>query len=275
MTEISTSTSVCVTHRFLASAARVYNAFLDPSQAALFLFATGTGQIVRCEIDPRVGGTFTIVDRRHGEDVAHTGTYVELDRPRRMVFTLAVKKYSSEVDTVAIDIAPLGKGCELTLTHAMNAKFADFGERVREGWTEILDVASALLTDDNPTCGIGLAQHAVLSDKIGTMVEGLAETLALHRTMLVLDDVNARKEDDVYRELAESWSRIAPLVSAAAAHMAAQQDLPMGAHDPTKWGAAHRRAFEKYVKSESQLLALLRVSAVRDEQMLASMQKSA
>jgi len=274
MTETSATTSVRVPHRFFASAARVYNAFLDPAQAALFLFATGTGQIVRCETDARVGGTFTIVDRRHGEDVAHTGTYVELDRPRRMVFTLAVKKYSSEVDTVAIDIAPLPRGCELTLTHAMNAKFADFRERVQEGWTEILDVASALLTDDNPTCGIGLAQHAVVPERIGTMFEGLAETLALHRTMLILDDVNARKEDEVYRELADSWSRIARLVRAAAARMAAQRDLPMGAHDATKWGADHLRAFEKYVKSESQLLALLRVSAVRDEQMLASMQKS-
>ena len=57
MTETSTTTSVRVPHRFFASAARVYNAFLDPAQAALFLFATGTGQIVRCEIDARVGGS--------------------------------------------------------------------------------------------------------------------------------------------------------------------------------------------------------------------------
>jgi hypothetical protein len=54
--------------------------------------------------------------------------------------------------------------------------------------------------------------------------------------------------------------------------MAAQRDLPMGAHDETAFGADHLRAFEKYVSAEGQLLALLRLAAVRDERMLASMQ---
>ena len=55
--------------------------------------------------------------------------------------------------------------------------------------------------------------------------------------------------------------------------MAAQRELPMGAHDESKWGDAHLRAFEKFVTGQSQLLSLLRVAAERDEQMLASMKK--
>ena len=39
------------------------------------------------------------------------------------------------------------------------------------------------------------------------------------------------------------------------------------------WGDAHVRAFEKFVKGQTQLLALLRVTAERDQQMLTSMQK--
>jgi len=271
MTEIRTTTTVQVTHRFAAPAERVYDAFLDPAKAAQFLFATGTGQIVRCDIDPRIGGTFTIVDRRNGEDVAHTGKYLELERPRRIVFTLSVEKYSRDIDTVAIDITTLAHGCELTLTHEMSASFADFRERVQEGWTGIFEVAATLLIDENPTCGTGLAEHAGIAGKIGTMFEGLAETLALHRTMLVPDDANARKEDDLYRELAENWRQIANRVQAAAAQMAAQRQLPMGAHDETRWGDDHLRAFENYVTSQSKLLAMLRVAAARDEQMLASM----
>ena len=48
----------------------------------------------------------------------------------------------------------------------------------------------------------------------------------------------------------------------------------MGTHDRTAWGEPHQRAFEKFVKGQSQVLALLRVAAARDEQMLASIQKA-
>ena len=73
MTGSNDKVLVRVTHHFDASAERVYDAFLDPRQARKFMFATATGQIVRCDIDARVGGTFTIVDRRRGEDVTHSG----------------------------------------------------------------------------------------------------------------------------------------------------------------------------------------------------------
>jgi uncharacterized protein YndB with AHSA1/START domain len=266
---------VRVTHRFDASAERVYDAFLDSGRAGKFMFATATGQIVRCEIDARVGGTFTIVDRRNGEDVVHTGSYVVLERPRRIVFTLSVEKYSKETDTVTIEITGLRKGCEVTLSHEMKAEYAPFQDRAREGWTGILGAAAELLVDEAPTCGIGLAQHATIPAKIAAMFEGLAETLELHRKMLVLDDANSRKEDEVYRELAASWKDVAQRVEKTAAQMAAQHELPMGAHDEAAWGDAHLKAFEKFVKAQTQVLALLRVAAERDEGMLGSITKLA
>lgn len=266
---------VRVAHRFDAPAERVYEAFLDPGRAGKFLFATATGQIVRCEIDARVGGTFTIVDRRAGEDVVHTGTYLALERPRLIVFTLTVEKFSSESSTVTIELAPLRQGCELTLTHEMKAKAGPHHDRAEEGWRAILDVAAELIVDGAPTCGVGVARHAVIPAKIGVMFEGLAETLELHRKMLVMDDSNAREEDQVYQELAASWRQIAELVQKAAAKMAAQRDLPMGAHDQAAWRDEHLRAFEKFVTGQTQALSLLRVAAERDETMLASMKKRA
>src|SRR5690606_12778911 len=133
---------------------------LPISRAGKFLFATGTGHIVHCEIDARIGGRFTIVDRRAGEDVVHTGTYIALERPRLIVFTFSVEKYSSESSTVTIEIAPLRRGCELTLTHEMTAAAAPYRERTEEGWRGILDVAAEVVADDPTTCGAGLARHA-------------------------------------------------------------------------------------------------------------------
>lgn len=264
---------VRVTRRFDASAERVYDAFLDPERASKFMFATPTGQIVRCEIDARAGGTFTIVDRRGGEDVVHSGNYLTLERPHRIVFTLSVEKYSSESSTITIEIAPLGKGCELSLTHEMKAEYEPYRDRAQEGWRAILDVAAEFLVDEAPTCGIGLAQHGTIPAKIGVMLEGLAETLELHRKVLVLSDPSARQEDEVYRQLAASWLEIAELVQKAAAEMSAQRELPMGAHDQTAWSDEHLRAFEKFVNGQSQVLSLLRVAAERDEAMLTTMKR--
>lgn len=274
MTRRDDTVLVRVTHRFDASAERVYDAFLDPARAKKFLFATGTGRIVRCEIDARVGGKFVIVDRRHGEDAVHTGVYLELDRPRRIVFTFSVGEASTAADKVTIDVAPLPKGCELTLTHELDPRYANFADRARDGWTGILDVAAKLLVDDSPTCGAGLVQYASIAASISAMFGGLAETLELHRTLLVLDDPNAHAEGEVYRQLAASWKEIAMLVDKASAHMAAQRDLPMGAHNEAAWGDEHLRAFERFVHAQSRTLGLLRVAAECDEEMLAEMTKA-
>ncbi len=99
--------------------------------------------MVRAEIDPRVGGAFCFVDRRDGEDVEHTGIYLEIDRPRRLVFTFSVPKYSAAVTRVTIEIVPLGTGCELTLTH--DGVLPEYVSRTESGWTGILEgLASAV-----------------------------------------------------------------------------------------------------------------------------------
>ena len=136
-------TTVKVTRRYDASAERVFDAFLDPARARQFLFHSPDGEMVRCEIDARVGGRYTITERREDGDVDHVGEYLEIDRPRRLVFTLQVPKYAQEIDTVAIDIVPSGDGCELTLTHEMSLE--EWKEQTAEGWTMILgNLANAL-----------------------------------------------------------------------------------------------------------------------------------
>ena len=131
-----TPVTVRVTRKFDAAPERVFDAWLDPKTAGRWLFATPTGQMVRAEVDPRVGGRFLFVDRRNGEDVEHFGEYLEIDRPRRLVFTFAVTKFETFVTRVNIDIVQQGAGCELTLTH--EGVFPDFASRTQEGWGKLL-----------------------------------------------------------------------------------------------------------------------------------------
>jgi len=72
--------TVQVSHRFSASAEPVFDAWLDPQKAGKFLFAIPKGQMVRVEIDGRVGGKFCFVDRRDNEDIEHIGEYLEVVR---------------------------------------------------------------------------------------------------------------------------------------------------------------------------------------------------
>ncbi len=140
---MSDHVTLTVRHSYPCSPERVFDAWLDPAVASRWLFCTPEGQNVRCDIDARAGGTFIITDRRAGEDVEHRGTYIAVDRPRKFVFGFSVPKYSSEVSTVSVTMAPAGKGCDLTLVnHDVPVEWASSSER---GWRDLLAKLESVL----------------------------------------------------------------------------------------------------------------------------------
>lgn len=159
---MSQPVTVRVTRRINASIDRVFDAWLTPTTAARFLFATRTGNIMHCDIDPVVGGGFLVTDRRpvpDGEEsffeAQHRGTYVEIDRPSRIVFDFTVEP-SPVSSRVTIDFVPLGVSiCELVLTQELgegdDAK-ANM-RRAEQGWTRMLEQLDKLLT--TKTWGLG------------------------------------------------------------------------------------------------------------------------
>ncbi|HYW66586.1 MAG TPA: SRPBCC domain-containing protein [Candidatus Dormibacteraeota bacterium] len=134
---------VQVTRKFTASAERVFDAWLDPNTVGKWLFATPTGKMSKVKIDARAGGSYVIVENRDGAGVEHIGEYLEIDRPRRLVFTLKVPKYSEEITKVTIEIRALGTGCELTLTH--EGVLPAYIASTTSGWSMILEQLSATL----------------------------------------------------------------------------------------------------------------------------------
>jgi uncharacterized protein YndB with AHSA1/START domain len=139
---VANAVPIIIGRNFAFAPERVFDAWLDPAIARGFLFATPKGTLVRVDIDARVGGGFTIT-RRDGGDVDHIGSYLEIDRPRRLVFTFGVPKFSSTITRVELHIQPESGGCELTLTHyGVDAEWSD---RSREGWGKILDGLAEVL----------------------------------------------------------------------------------------------------------------------------------
>lgn len=116
---------------------RAFDAWLDPASAGRWLFATPQGRMARVEIDARVGGAYLFVDRRDGVDVEHTGEYLEIERPRRLVFNFRVPKFSAEATLVVVEFAPSGFGCRVSVAH--DGVLPEFAQRTEQGWNEILE----------------------------------------------------------------------------------------------------------------------------------------
>jgi two-component system cell cycle response regulator DivK len=129
---------VRVTRRFAAPAETVFDAWLDERTVGDWLFATPDGEMVRIELDARVGGRFEIVERRGGEEVLHTGVYEAVDRPTRLVFTLQLPLYSPNSERVRVEIIPADEGCELRLAQTVAADAPASPKQIEHGWSTII-----------------------------------------------------------------------------------------------------------------------------------------
>jgi uncharacterized protein YndB with AHSA1/START domain len=132
---------VRIARSFDAPAETVFDAWLDTEQLGRWMFGPRVRdeEVVRLSVEPRVGGAFSFLVRRQGTEIDHVGKYLQVDRPRRLSFTWGVAGESAEESVVTIDLTPQVSGCELTLTHEMDPKWADYAERVEGSWTKMLE----------------------------------------------------------------------------------------------------------------------------------------
>ncbi len=136
---------VRVVKRFSASSERVFDAWLDPALIAQWMFGPKLREeeILRIAVNARVGDSFSFLVRRQDAEINHVGQYLEIERPRRLVFTWGIA--DSDSSRVTIDIRPLEAGCELTLTHELHRDWADYADRTEVGWTTMVGVLAELL----------------------------------------------------------------------------------------------------------------------------------
>ena len=126
-----------------ASPERVFDAWLDSAALTKFM---RPGPTMKCDVvnDPRVGGKFLITMMDDNSVHPHTGEYLEIDRPRKLVFTWYSKSTRMASSTVTIELEPVAGGrTELTLTHVGLPEDQINGHN--GGWTAIADMLGKVL----------------------------------------------------------------------------------------------------------------------------------
>ena len=117
---------------------RVFDAWLDAKRLAQFMHPGNNGRST-VETDARVGGKFRIVmhhAKTPPEGVLHTGEYLLIERPSRLVFTWLSIPTENRATTVTVEFEERPGGTEVVLTHVGLPSTQVEGHR--RGWGEIL-----------------------------------------------------------------------------------------------------------------------------------------
>ena len=114
-----------------------------PAPAAKWLFTSPTSESHSTDLDVRVGGAWTIIDRREGVDYRAIGQYLEVDRPRRLVFTFDMPQFAEGFARLTVEIAADGTGALMTLTQEDVPAGGEAG--LEEGWSAVFEAMAGLL----------------------------------------------------------------------------------------------------------------------------------
>jgi len=146
---ITAQIAVQVKCHFKVSPEEVFAAWLNPKWIGQWLIATSTEgeELVRTEIDARVGGRFSfLVQRRGNPPVDHTGSYLQLDKPRRLAFTWGTGRDKNWDSRVAVDFERTATGTALVLTHELpSVQWLEFAPSTAEAWTRKLLALTKIL----------------------------------------------------------------------------------------------------------------------------------
>ena len=143
MASANTGAAVEVETRIAASPETVFDFFIDPDRMIQWMGRSA-------ELEPLPGGIFRC--DINGRDVA-SGEYVEVDRPRRVVFTWGWEGEDSVTEPgssrVEILLEAEGDGTHLRLIHS-ELPSADAAERHRHGWDHYAERLSVVAAGGDP-----------------------------------------------------------------------------------------------------------------------------
>lgn len=138
-----TELSVQLTKTINAPIEKVFDAWLNAETLARFMLPMPGMPEPKTEVDGQQGGRFTIYMDVGGEIIPHSGTYLEIERPNKLVFTWE-SPFSTDGSTVTI----LFSAVDDNNTHIdfKHIKFPNEESRDNHegGWTHILDLLNEI-----------------------------------------------------------------------------------------------------------------------------------
>ena len=122
-----------------ASIEKTFDAWLNPKMLSKFMRGMPDMSETEVEIDAREGGRFTFVMCLGDEKIPHTGRFLEISRPDRLVFTWESQYSVVDNSTVTLNFTKVDENTtNISLSHV---KFID--EEARSGheggWACVLD----------------------------------------------------------------------------------------------------------------------------------------
>ena len=124
---------------------KVFDAWLNPELLAQFILPMPGMPQPKVENEAQQGGSFTIVMQVGDDKIPHTGEYLEINRPDKLVFSW-LSPFSTDGSQVTIDFKSVDSGTtDVELTHI---RFIDEEARANHegGWTNILEMLDEVLS---------------------------------------------------------------------------------------------------------------------------------
>jgi uncharacterized protein YndB with AHSA1/START domain len=129
--------SVTVRREIAAPAEDLFDAWLDAQSLGSWLRPSGIRE-TRAETDPRVGGAFRIVMVDDASSIVQTGTYREIDRPCRLVFTWSSPATRFRDSIVTVTFQPSSNGSTMVEIHQVGLPDEEARASHHAGWSDVL-----------------------------------------------------------------------------------------------------------------------------------------
>jgi uncharacterized protein YndB with AHSA1/START domain len=132
---VSGPREVEIRRRLPAAVSQVFRWWTEADRLEEWMSPSGS---VEAQVDLRVGGAFLIAMKSEGTVIEHAGEYLEIDPPRRLVFSWSSAYTGPGPSLVTVELEPDGEGA--TLLRLVHSELPDaVADSHRGGWGKMLD----------------------------------------------------------------------------------------------------------------------------------------